>query len=146
MAGKAGLKAGLIGAVVMTGAVLVNHLLLTIGGNMALSLTICGVTTLLYAGIGALAGFFVAPPRTAGKGAAAGAIAGLIGGAISVTVGVILILTGVSKALDPQQMQQLAELGMNPALITLPSAVCGMGAGSGAAAAGGAILAAVRSD
>ena len=146
MAGKAGLKAGLIGAVVMVIISILNNLVLADVTNTTLTIVMCGVSTLLYAGIGVLAGFFLAPPRTTSRGAGAAAIAGLISGIISSAVGITLILTGVSKALDPQQMEQLAELGMNPTLFAIPGAVCGLGIGVGAAAIGGAILAAIKPD
>ena len=80
MAGKAGLKAGLIGTAVMLMTTLINQFLPISGG---LVYAICGVNMLIYAGIGVLAGFFLASPRTPGKGAGAGAIAGLISGGIS---------------------------------------------------------------
>jgi hypothetical protein len=146
VAGKAGLKAGLIGAVIMLAMTLVNNLLLPAGGNIALSLISCGVSLLIYVGIGVLAGVFLVPPRTANKGAGAGAIAGLISGAVSGVVGLILMLTGVSKAVDPQQMQQLAEAGINPTLVVVPSAICGLAIGAGLGAAGAAIFSAIKPD
>ena len=122
--------------------------LLPIAGNIGLTLVICGVSSLIYVGIGALAGIFLASPRVPGKGAGAGAIAGLISGAATGVVGIIMVVTGVSSALNSPQMQQLAESGMtvDPTVLAIPGAVCNLAIGAGLAAIGGAILAAVKPD
>jgi len=148
VAGKAGLKAGLIGTAVMLVITLINQFLPISG---ALVYAICGVNMLIYAGIGVLAGFFLAPPRTPGKGAGAGAIAGLISGGISGVVGSILMSIRWARGmgipgLDPQQMQQLADSGIDPRMFAIPGVICGLAIGSGLAAIGGAIFAAVKSD
>ncbi len=106
---------------------------------------------LIYVGIGVLAGFFLAPPRTPGKGAGAGAIAGLISGGISGVVGSVIMSIRWARGmgipgLDPQQMQQLTESGMDPRLFAIPGAICGMAIGAGLAAIGGAIFAAIKPD
>ena len=150
MVGKAGLKAGLIGAAVMVVVTLINQFVLTPTGPVVY--VACGVSTLLYVLIGVSAGFFAARPRTAGQGAGAGAIAGLISGLISGVVGFAIISLRMSggegyPGLDPQQMQQLAQLGLNnPQVLAIPGAVCGAAIGAGAAAIGGAIFAAVKPD
>ena len=148
MAGKAGLKAGLIGAAVLLVITVLNQLLQISGG---LVYVICGVNMLIYAGIGVLAGFFLAPPRTPRQGAGAGAIAGLLSGGISGVVGFIILTIRMARGmgypgLDPQQMEQLAQSGLDPKLLAIPGVVCGMAIGAGMAAIGGAILAAVKSD
>lgn len=152
MAGKAGLKAGLIGAAIMVVVTVISRLVPMAGALVYVS---CGVSSLLYIGVGILAGFFLAAPRTAGKGAGAGAIAGLVSGGISGAVGAAILLIQVSRGggipgLDPQQMQQLAESGMDPQLLTTIGAVCGLtgglAIGAGLAAAGGAILASLKPD
>jgi hypothetical protein len=148
MAGKAGLKAGLIGLAIMLVMTLINQILPISGALVYVS---CGVNSLIYAGIGVLAGFFLAPPRTAGKGAGAGAIAGLISAGISGVVGYIIMSVRLARGLgipglDPQQMQQLAASGMDPKMFAIPGAICGMAIGAGMAAIGGAIFAAVKSD
>ena len=61
MAGKAGLKAGLIG-----GGVLVVLTLIALIPIPFLSCICCGVDLLVYLGVGALAANFLTPPRTAG--------------------------------------------------------------------------------
>ena len=146
MIGKAGLKAGLIGLVVLLIVTALNNLLPISG---AWVYVLCGISTLLYVGIGVLAGLFLVPPRTPGKGAGAGAIAGLIGSGINGMISVIITTIRLSRGLgiagvDPQQMQQLLEAGYNPQALLLPGTVCGLVIGAGAAAVGGAILAAVK--
>ncbi len=147
MAGKAGLKAGLIGTAVLLVMTVINQFL-PAGG---LVYVVCGVNMLMYVGIGVLAGFFLASPRTPGKGAGAGAIAGLISGVINGVVGAIIMTVRLARGLgmagvDPQQMQQLAEMGMDPRVLAIPGVICGMAMGAGLAAIGGAIFAAVKSD
>ena len=157
MVGKAGLKAGLIGAAVMVAITLINQfvLLSLITGNMALSLASCGISVVLYAGIGVLAGLFLAPTRTPGNGAKAGALAGLISAVVSVALGFAIMAIRMAGGGDipgvtPEQMEMMAEQGINAGLIFLLSgtfgAVCGAAIGAGAAAAGGAVLAAVKPD
>ncbi len=147
MAGKAGLKAGLIGTVVLLVVTVINQFLPP-GG---LVYVVCGVDMLIYVGIGVLAGLFLAMPRTPGKGAGAGAIAGLISGTISGVIGYVIMSIRLARGLgypglDPQQMQQLTEMGMDPKMFAIPGVICGMAIGSGLAASGGAIFAAVKSD
>jgi len=153
MAGKAGLKAGLIGIVILVVMTLLNQFVL-LPISQVFTWISCGISLLIYAGIGALAGFFLVPPRTPGKGAGAGAIAGLISGLISSVVGSIIMVAQVSSGrgipgVDPQQMQQLTESGMDPAMLVIPGvlgALCGMAIGIGVTAIGGAIFAAVKPD
>jgi hypothetical protein len=154
VAGKAGLKAGLVGTAVMLVWTVIGRFLPMSGGLVWVS---AGVSLLMYAGIGVLAGFFLAPPRTPGKGAGAGAIAGLVSGVIAGVVGVVIMTIQLASGgdvpgLNPQQMQQMQQLtegGMDPtmfALFALPSVVCIMAIGSGLAAIGGAVFAAVKPD
>jgi hypothetical protein len=154
MTGKAGLKAGLIGTAVMVVWTVIGRFLPASGVLMWVS---SGVSLLLYAGIGVLAGFFLSPPRKPGKGAGAGALAGLVSGVIAGAVGTVILAVqmaggGDIPGLNPQQMQQMRQLiegGMDPgtfALLALPGVVCVMAIGAGLAAIGGAILAAIRPD
>ena len=135
MAGKAGLKAGLIGA-----AVLVALTLLELIPIPYLACACFVIRLLVYAGIGVLAGFFLTPPRTAGTGAGAGAIAGAIGGLISGIVSMIAAVVqgavGVaSGALDPEMLRLFTEFGadIDPETLAL---LTGAGAGMGAAISG----------
>jgi hypothetical protein len=157
MIGKAGLKAGLIGAVVMVVITLINQFLLleAIAGNIALTLASCGVSIALYVGVGVLAGWFLAPTRTPGNGAKAGAIAGLISAIVSVVLGVAIMAMRTAggspiPGMTPEQMEMLAEQGRNVGQLVMISgavgAVCGAAMGAGAAAGGGALLAAIQPD
>jgi hypothetical protein len=157
MVGKAGLKAGLIGLAVMVAVSLVNQLLLAevFAGQPLLSIASCGVSIVLYLGIGVLAGVFLSPPRTAGDGAKAGAIAGLIAAIVSVAIGVVILAIRTSSGaplpgVTPEQLEMIEESGVNFGLITLISgsvgAVCGAALGAGAAAAGGAVFSALKPD
>jgi hypothetical protein len=161
MTGKAGLKAGLIGAAIILVLTLLSQIP-TVG------CVCCPLTFLVYAGIGALAGFFLTPPRTAGAGAGAGAIAGLISGAVSglawsIIMAIQMALTGseeIVSAIDPQAMQQLAELGVDidPEMLALFSgaggvalagSMCcltGLAVGAGMGAIGGAIFSAAKAN
>jgi hypothetical protein len=159
MSGKPAIKAGLIGAVV----ILVMTLLSQIPG---VGCFCCPPTVLAYAAIGALAGFFLLPPRTAGTGASAGAIAGLISGAVggliwivALAVQMAIVGTGdIMSTLDPEVIRQLAELGIDPDTLAVFSGVggvalgggmcclAGLAAGAGFGAAGGAIFAAIKPE
>jgi len=139
------LKAGLIGLAIMLVMSLLNHLL-PIAENAVLMLGICGIDLAIYAGVGVLAGIFLAPPRAPGKGSGAGAIAGLISGIIVGAVGSIMVATGVSSVLSSPHMQQAIEQGLDPMLTIAIGAVCNPLIGAGIAAIGGAILAAVKPD
>jgi hypothetical protein len=151
MTGKAGLKAGLIGTAVMLVWTVIGRLVPISGIWVWVS---SGVSLLMYAGIGVLAGVFLSPPRAPGKGAGAGAIAGLISGLIAGGVGIAILMVQISSggkvpAMTPQQMaqiRQVTESGVPLAVLLAPSAVCIMAIGSGLAAIGGAILSAVKPD
>jgi hypothetical protein len=151
--GKAGLKAGLIGAVILVVMTLINQFVL-LSISQVFTWISCGINLLIYAALGALAGFFLVPPRTPRMGAGAGAIAGLISGVVSSVVGTGLLIAQVASGkgipgVDPQQMQLLTESGMDPAMLVVPGAIgalCGLALGAGLAAIGGAIFAAVKPD
>ena len=156
MAGKAGLKAGLLGVVIMLVWTVIGQLVPMTGAMRWIS---TAVSLVLYAGVGVLAGLFLAPPRTPGKGAGAGAIAGVISGLIAGAVGMVILFVQMSRgagsipgltAEQVQQMEQVAESGMDPttliAIAAVPSVACIMAVGSGLAAIGGAIIGAVKPD
>jgi hypothetical protein len=154
MTGKAGLKAGLVGVVVMLVHTVLSRLLPAYGSLVWVS---AGVSLLVYAGIGVLAGLFLTPPRTPGKGAGAGAIAGLISGLVAGAAGTAIMVVqmaggGSISGLSPEQMQQIQQLtesGMDPAtfaLLAVPGLVCVVAIGTGLSAVGGAIVAAVKPD
>ena len=161
MTGKAGLKAGLIGAAIVFVLTLLSKI-------PAVGCICCGLNWLSYAGIGALAAYFLAPPRSAGAGAGAGAIAGLISGAIGGLIWTIILAIQIAIAgtgdlvstIDPQTMRQLAELGVDisPEMfaafsgwvgVAIAGGMCcltGLAVGAGLGAIGGAIFAAAKSD
>jgi hypothetical protein len=145
MAGKAGLKAGAIGAAIMLVPGLINHLL-PIAENAALMYTLCGISLAIYASTGVLAGLFLARPRTPGKGAGAGAIAGLISGIIYGGLGFVMIATGFSSLLASAQVQQTIEQGLSPMVFAVIGITCNPILGSALAAIGGAVFAAVKPD
>ena len=156
---SSGVKAGLIGA----GAGLVLSLI----GLIPIVGCCTGILGLLvYAGVGVLAAYWLTPPRSAGAGAGAGAIAGLIsgvGGSVVTTIsaivqGIMGTTTDTLAFLDPQVMDQLIELGIDPDMFAtftgvgggiLGGAMCCVGSlaiGAALGAIGGAIMAAVKQD
>jgi hypothetical protein len=151
MTGRAGLKAGLIGTGVMLVWTVVGRFLPLSGALVWVS---SGISLLLYAGTGILAGLFLAPPRAPGKGAGAGAIAGLMSGLIAGVVGIAILIVQVTgggdvPGMNPQrvaQIERLTSTGFPLPLLLAPSAVCITGVGSGLAAVGGAIASAVKPD
>lgn len=154
MAGKAGLKAGAIGLIVMIVWTVIGRLVPAMASGVMIYVS-CGISALMYLGIGVLAGLFLASPRTMGKGATSGAVAGLIAGGGGSILGVIIMLTqigstGTIPGLSPDQAQLLAESNMDPMMLSLIGGVCGVGLalalGAGLGAAGGAISAALKGD
>jgi len=162
MAGKAGLKAGLIGAAVMLVLTLLNLIPIP-----ALGCICCGVQLLAYVAVGALAGYFLVPPRAAGTGAGAGAIAGLItgaaGGLVGIVVAAIRMATGAPgtgiPGVDPEVLRQLRDLGVDPRTlgrftrgwigVGVGGGLCclaGLAIGAGLGAIGGVIFAAAKSE
>jgi len=151
-----GLKAGLIGGAVV--AVLQFVGLIPFVGCCTWLLVF-----LAYLGAGALAAYWLTPPRTAGGGAGVGAVAGLVTAIIGGIFG--MIATGLQFALTDtasilaqmprESLDALRDAGMDPALFTSPvmgiavSGVCclvGMVIAAALGAIGGAIFAAVRSE
>lgn len=135
------LKAGLIGAAVL---VALNLL----GLIPCVGFFTCIIGLLAYAGIGALAAYWLPPVResgpAAGQGAAAAVLAALIGGLVN------MILTSVQMALvdtsailsqlPAESLRQLEMAGIDPSMFTGPTA--GLFYGS-TCCLGGLILAAI---
>jgi hypothetical protein len=153
---KPWLKAGLIG-----GAVLVA--LNVLGLIPCVGLATCCIGILAYAGIGALAAYWLPPVRetgqAAGQGALAGLVAALIGGIVNMiifTAQTALVDTAsVLSQIPPEYLQQLQQAGMDPAMFTGPAAgvlyggtCCGGGLVLAAilGAIGGSVFAAIRPD
>ena len=161
MSGNAGLKAGLIGAAILLVITLLNQIPVAFSGCVC-----CLAAWLAYVGVGALAGHFTPPPRTAGTGAGAGAIAGLISGAVrGLVFGIVMAIqtavNGTADALsmlDPETLRQLNELGVDPETfsvltgvggVALAGVFCCMGAliaGAALGALGGALYSSFRSE
>ncbi|MCX7680906.1 MAG: hypothetical protein N2508_02885 [Anaerolineae bacterium] len=159
--GKAGLKAGLIGAAIMLVLTLLSQIKIE-----GLACLCCPVTLLAYAGIGVLAGYFLTPQRTAGSGAGAGAIAGLVGGVLAGLVWTIVIfiqmrtasVADILSSMPADTLRQLQEANIDPeqfarSLGTWAPAIggglCCLGSlalGAGLGAIGGAIFSTVKPD
>jgi hypothetical protein len=147
MSGKAGLKAGLIGAGVMVVLVLLNLIPSLIQGVGVLGCACCGVELLAYAGAGVLAG------------AIAGVISGVGAGIMTIiTAAGRMAFTNVQSAIDPVQARQLIEAGIDPKMLAifagwggvfLFGSLCCLGwiaIGAGLGALGGLIFASAKKD
>ena len=152
------LKAGLIGAAIM---LLLNLIgIIPVIGCIGLPLEM-----IAYLAIGALAAFWIAPRREAGRAAGQGALAGLIAGAVSGILRALLTpvsmkLTGGTAAIlsqvPPESLQQLQQAGIDPNMIfgggTMAGLVllccfpAGLLIGAGLGALGGVILAAAKPE
>ena len=151
------LKAGLVGAAIL---VVLNILGLI---SACVGTFTCILGLLAYAGIGALAAFWMPPIReagaAAGQGAAAAVLAGLIGGLVNMIVSTLQMALTDSAAIlsqiPPESLRQMQEMGMDPAMFTGPTfgLVVGGGCCLGGVilaailgAIGGAIFAAIKAD
>jgi hypothetical protein len=154
---KAGLRAGLVGAVVAA--------VLSLLGLVPCLGCIASILGLLwYVGVGVLAAYWLQPPRTTGEGAGAGAIAGLItalvGGVVGMIVGAVqFTIAGGPRAIlnqiPPEALRQLRDAGIDPRMFASMGWVIGVGAiccGFGLVlaavlgAGGGAVMAAAKPD
>jgi hypothetical protein len=157
------LKAGLIGGAVLA---LLSILLTFLGQTLGLECAIELLTLLVFAGIGALAAYWMPPIRqagpAAGQGALAAVLAQLIGGIVLTILSVIrasfVDTSAVISNLDPALLDSLVEMGldvqvvetmMGPAGAVLSGSLCCLGGLIFAAilgAVGGALFAAIKSD
>ncbi len=150
------LKAGLIGAAVV---VALNLL----GLIPCVAVFSCGLSLLVYVGVGALAAYWMPPLREAGAGAGQGALAAvlaaLIGGIVNTIVTTLqMALTDTAAILSQmpaETLQQLEQAGMDPTMFMGPgfgaligSACCltGLILAAILGAVGGAIFAALKAD
>ncbi len=150
------LKAGLIGAAIVLVLNLVG--IIPVIGCIGLPLELVA-----YIAIGALAGFWIVPPRVTGRAAGQGALAGLIAGVASGIIRTILTplsmkLSGGTSAmlsqLPPESLQQLQQAGIDPnmifnggtmaALVLVCCLPVGLLLGAGLGALGGLIFAAAK--
>ena len=150
------MKAGLIGGAI----VVVLNLL---GLIPCVGLFACGLGFVVYAAVGALAAYWMPPPRnagtSAGQGALAAAVAGLIGGVVNtILIAVQVAITDTSTVisqLPAESLEQLRQAGIDPASLMSPifglftGGVCCLGSLVFAVilgAIGAAIFAAVKPD
>jgi hypothetical protein len=150
------IKAGLIGSLVL----IVLNLVGMVG---CLFLITCILGLLVYAGIGALAAYWIPPVRDAGTGAGQGALAAglaaLIAGAVNTifsTVQMQLADPATTLSLMPaESLQAIEELGWDPTWFTGAAAgavsgsmccIAGLLLAAVLGAMGGAILAGVKPD
>lgn len=154
------LKAGLIGGGVLSVLTILGYVgtLLPQGAGTVISCCICIPAFLAYPGAGALAAWWLSPPRTAGAGAKEGVLAGLVAGALSGIVTIIMGLIGgnaassqlesLRRSLEAAGMSQLASLYTPSGMAVLSAAGSCLGLIWAAAwgAIGGAILAAVKKE
>ena len=150
------LKAGLIGGLILV-ALNILGLIPCVG-----ALT-CGLGILAYAGIGALAAYWLPPVRVAGQGAGQGALAAMlaavIGGIVNTIVATIQMSmtdkAAILSQIPPDALRQLQEAGVDPGMFVGPTAgvmfgsMCCVGGLIIAAilgAIGGAVLAAIKPE
>jgi hypothetical protein len=152
------LKAGLLGAIIVLLSNLVG--IIPVIGCIGLPLEL-----IAYIAIGALAAFWIVPPRATGRAAGQGALAGLIAGAASGIIRTILTplsmkLSGGTSAilsqLPAESLQQLEQAGIDPNVIfgggTMAGIVlacclpAGLLIGAGLGALGGVIFAAAKPE
>jgi len=150
------LKAGLIGGLILIGLSVLS-LIPCVGA------VTCGLGILAYAGIGALAAYWMPPLRTAGQGAGQGALAAVlaavIGGIANTIVATIqMAVTDTATILSqipPDALRQMQEAGIDPSMFMGPTAgvmfgsICCLGGLILAAilgAIGGAVLAGIKPE
>jgi hypothetical protein len=135
------LKAGLIGAVVL---VVLNVL----GLIPCVGFFTCIFGLLVYAGIGALAAYWLPPARdtgsAAGQGAAAAVLAAVIGGLVNMVLTTIQMslmdTSAILSQLPAESLRQMEAAGIDPGMFTGPTAGLFYG---GTCCLGGLILAAI---
>jgi hypothetical protein len=112
------LKAGLIGSGIL---LLLNLLSVTPIPLLGCLTTILQIAA--FIGIGALAAYWMAPPRLTGKAAGQGALAGLLMGVIGALIATLLAPLGfalaggsntIVSALPPETLMQLEQAGIDP--------------------------------
>ena len=153
------LKAGLIGGGVLALLTILTSLgtLLPSGVSTIISCCLCIPFLLAYPGTGALAAYWLTPPRTAGEGAKEGALAGVIAGVIDGVISMIMALimgtATYQQALNQLPPEVLEEMGLSSlfttggiAALSCAGGICGILWAVAMGAAGGAILAAAKRD
>ena len=135
------MKAGLIGGAVVA-------VLNLLGLIPCVGLIACGLSLLVYAGVGVLAAYWMPPLRNAGTAAGQGALGAVVAGLIGGIVNTILITVQVAATdsatilnqVPPETLEQLRQSGIDPS--SLMSPLFGMATG-GVCCLGGLIFAAI---
>jgi len=144
---KAGLKAGIIGGVIVAVLQLMGLIPIPCAGCF-----ICLLGWAVYVGAGALAAYWLPTPRSAGDGAGAGAIAGVVTGLVGGIFGMIVsaiqfaFLGGaeVISQIPPELMDLFGDMDIDPGIFTGGAATIGAVLGTSALCCiGGMVLAAV---
>lgn len=150
------LKAGLVGAAVLA-------VLSLLGMIPCVVFITCILGLLAYIGIGALAGYWMPPPReagaAAGQGALAATLAAFVGGLVNTIIWTVQFAVTDTAALlsqlPPESLQQLEQAGVDPILFTGPSFGAGVGSvccivglifAAILGAVGGAVFAGIKPD
>lgn len=156
------LKAGLIGAVIVIALKVLEVVPCVVCCALPLEWMALGC-------VGALAAYWIVPPRTMGAGAGQGALAGLIAAAIGGIVGIGVNVVGATalaplqvamlRQLPPEMLQAMVQSGFDPSMLTGAGTgvvetvtggamCCGVGLVIAAAlgALGGLIFAAIKSE
>jgi hypothetical protein len=142
------LKAGLIGGAVLA---FLSILLTFVGQTLGLECAIELLTLLVFAGIGALAAYWMQPLRQAGPAAGQGAMAAMLGQLIG---GIVLtVITVIRSAfvdteavianLDPAFLDSLVEMGVDPQALETMMGPVGAVFSGGLCCVGGLIFAAI---
>mgnify|MGYP005855894271 CR=1 FL=1 len=120
---RPGMKAGLVGAIVVVMCTTVGQLATSLPEGLGLVATCCSCAPLflVYPTIGALAAHWETPPRSPEQGAGAGGLAGLVAGSehsvLSATISLALALSGGGsqqylRQLPPEQIEALRGTGL----------------------------------
>jgi hypothetical protein len=138
------LKAGLVG-----GAVLV--VLNLLGLIPLLGIVCCLLGLVAYAGVGALAAYWMPPVReagpAAGQGALAAVVAALIGGIVNTIAWLVqaalIPAADVLTQVPPELLQQFQDAGGDPQMLNMFAGPMGAAFGGSCCCLGGLILAAI---
>ena len=138
------LKAGLVGAAIL---VVLNLL----GFIPIVGVVCCLLGLVAYAGIGALAAFWMPPERlvgpAAGQGALAAALAALVGGIVNtIAMAIQSAIVGTADLLSqipPEYLRQLQEAGGDPQMLNTFAGPGGMAFFGSCCCLGGILFAAI---
>ena len=138
------LKAGLVGAAIL---VVLNLL----GFLPVVGFVCCFLGLVAYAGIGALAAYWMPPERVVGQAAGQGALAAVLAAVIGGIVNTIAMLiqsavvgtADVLSQIPPEYLRQFQEAGMDPEILNTFVGPVGIGFFGSCCCLGGIIFAAI---